>query len=375
MTTWDAAIRSKHAEEQRIVAVRPGNSRYTILTLPPSLATNVYDIGIFVIRSSATFGVCGGKVSAYGLQKLCRRFSMGLPIWAAALLSPWEARFISLAEFKIIYYPFMGTGFNTERLVLMARLCYAPIGVQDLKALVWGSEPDDKAVGKFVRGLVNSGHLGALEHWHTSFAVQDYSRISSQQNDRHRLMKMLKEPGVLFGGAAGETAAEGFVNDPEQSSPDVSQLQQSQRYVRETGFNYITPPSFDAHPEYRRKYEELQEQIRAMQAEGLGLGIPAEDVRFALSGGTETRFVITTNARQLRHMFNLRCCMRAQWEIRELFTGLLEAYREIAPNIFYRTGASCEELGYCAEGRMSCGKAATLDELLDKRGSPKTHPQ
>ncbi len=285
-----------------------------------------------------------------------------MPIRAATLRYPWEARFISVAEFEIIYYPFMGTGLNTERLVLMARLCYAPIGTQDLKAMVWGKEPDDKAVGKFVRGLVNSGHLGALEHWHTSFAVQDYSRISSQQNDRHRLMKMFKEPGVLFG-RPEDTAVEGYVNEAEQSSPDTSQLQQSQRYVRETGFNYITPPTFKAHPEYLRKYHELQEQIRALQAEGLELGIPAEDVRFSLSGGTETRFVITTNARQLRHMFNLRCCMRAQWEIRELFAGLLQAYRGIAPNIFYRTGASCEELGYCPEGKMSCGRTPTLDKL------------
>ena len=269
-----------------------------------------------------------------------------------------------MAEFEIIYYPFMGTEINTERLVLMARLCYAPIGAGDLKTMVWGSEPDDKSVGKFVRGLVNSGHLGALEHWHTSFAVQGYSRISSQQNDRHRLMKMLKEPGVLFGETpVGET----YVNDAEQSSPDVSQLQQSQRYVRETGFQYITPPSFDRHPDYLRKFQQFQEQIRDLQAEGLGLGIPAEDVRFSLSGATETRFVITTNARQLRHMFNLRCCIRAQWEIRELFLGLLQAYREIAPNIFHKTGASCEELGYCPEGRMSCGRAPTLDELSARR--------
>jgi len=66
-------------------------------------------------------------------------------------------------------------------------------------------------------------------------------------------------------------------------------------------------------------------------------------------------------------MFNLRCCIRAQWEIRELFLGLLQAYREIAPNIFHKTGASCEELGYCPEGRMSCGRAPTLDELSARR--------
>ena len=116
-------------------------------------------------------------------------------------------------------------------------------------------------------------------------------------------------------------------------------------------------------PEFLKRFETLQDEVLDMQRQGLSLGIPAEDVRFALTNATETRFVVTTNARQLRHMFNLRCCQRAQWEIREMFTRLLEQYKEIAPNIFYKAGASCDEFGYCPEGKMSCGRAPTLDEL------------
>lgn len=266
-----------------------------------------------------------------------------------------------MLKVRILYYPFMGTSVNTERLVLMAKLCYSPIGTEELFRMVHGNEPDDRSAGRFVRGLVESRHLGALEHWHTSFAVEGYSRISSQQNDRHRLMKMFKEPGVACHASAANPG--GFVNDPEPSSPDVSQLQQSQRYVAESDFRYITPPSFEAHPEYLEKYRQLQAQIKEMQALGLSLGLPPEDVRFSLSNATETRFVITTNARQLRHMFNLRCCQRAQWEIRELFCALLSEYKAIAPNIFHKAGASCEELGYCPEGKFSCGRAPTLQQL------------
>lgn len=275
-------------------------------------------------------------------------------------------------KFQIVYYPFMGTSINTERLMLMAKLCYAPIGTDELRDMVHGAKPGPKALGKFIRTLVKSGHLGALEHWHTSFAVEGYSRISSQQNDRHRLMKMFKEPGVMgnVDGGPGDTGGPGFINSPEQASSDVSQLQQSQRYVREDDFHYITPPSFGKHPEYLSKFNDLQARIRDLQAEGLTLGLPPEDVRFSLSNATETRFVITTNARHLRHMFNLRCCRRAQWEIRELSTGLLEAYKSIAPNIFYRAGASCEELGYCPEGEMSCGRAPVLESFLTARPEP-----
>jgi thymidylate synthase (FAD) len=262
-----------------------------------------------------------------------------------------------MLKYRIIYYPFMGTAINTERLVLMAKLCYSPIGADDIHEMVHTSSISDEACARFVRGLVTSGHMGALEHWHTSFAVEGYSRISSQQNDRHRLMKMLKEPGV----------PQAFENAPEESSPDVSQLQQSQRYVPERQFEYITPPSFSRDPEFKKRYEALQAEVQELQRLGLSHGLPPEDVRFALTNATETRFVITTNARQLRHMFNLRCCQRAQWEIRELFCGLLSEYQAIAPNIFHNAGASCDDLGYCPEGKMSCGRAPTLEELLKRK--------
>ena len=172
---------------------------------------------------------------------------------------------------------------------------------------------------------------------------------------------MFKDAGVLY------------INEPEQGSPDTSQLQQSQRYVREDNFRYVVPPSFASKPEFLRRFQRLQEEVLEIQREGLRAGLPAEDVRFALTNATETRFVVTTNARQLRHMFNLRCCQRAQWEIRALFTELLDEYKKIAPNIFYRAGASCDDLGYCPEGKMSCGRAPTLAALkhaYEKSGKP-----
>jgi len=242
---------------------------------------------------------------------------------------------------KILYYPYMRTDIDTENIILLARLCYNSFSIDDLERLLYSNEPERKA--DFICDLIRAGHLGALEHWHTTFAVEGYSRISSQQNDRHRLIKMLREPGVNI-----------IIDDGEQGSTDVSQLQQSQRYVREDDFRYVVPQSFREHPEYLQRYIALQDEVKQMQVDGLRLGLPPEDVRYSLTNATETRFVITTNARQLRHMFNLRCCKRAQWEIRTLFDGLLLDYQRIAPNIFWKAGASCVEFGYCPEGKYSC---------------------
>ena len=41
------------------------------------------------------------------------------------------------------------------------------------------------------------------------------------------------------------------------------------------------------------------------------------------------------NVRELLHFFELRCCNRAQWEIRELAHKMLELVRPTAPYVFF----------------------------------------
>jgi thymidylate synthase ThyX len=55
-------------------------------------------------------------------------------------------------------------------------------------------------------------------------------------------------------------------------------------------------------------------------------------VRFALTNATETRFVITTNARQLRHMFNLSAASGPSGDTGVVYRATNE-YKKIAPNI------------------------------------------
>ena len=60
-------------------------------------------------------------------------------------------------------------------------------------------------------------------------------------------------------------------------------------------------------------------------------------------------------ARELGHFLRLRTCERAQWEIRALARSMLLQLRESAPEVFSAFGPSCKVLGYCPEGRLSCG--------------------
>lgn len=70
--------------------------------------------------------------------------------------------------------------------------------------------------------------------------------------------------------------------------------------------------------------------------------------------------VLTMNVRSLYNFFNLRCCERAQTEIRQLAYLMLNEVKKVAPNLFENAGAPCKKLGYCPEGSYGCGKYPPL---------------
>ena len=86
-----------------------------------------------------------------------------------------------------------------------------------------------------------------------------------------------------------------------------------------------------------------------------------EDARFVLPNACATKMMLTMNARSLLNFFRLRCCNRAQWEIRELATQMCALVKEVAPTIFRYAGPPCIK-GRCSEGKMTCGKMQEMKE-------------
>jgi len=70
---------------------------------------------------------------------------------------------------------------------------------------------------------------------------------------------------------------------------------------------------------------------------------------------------VTMNARELLHFFGVRCCERAQWEIREMALEMLKLVKPIAPTIFKDAGPGCLTAP-CPEGTLTCGKAMEIRE-------------
>ena len=99
-----------------------------------------------------------------------------------------------------------------------------------------------------------------------------------------------------------------------------------------------------------------------------------EDARFVLPNACETKMVMTMNCRSLNNFFNLRCCNRAQWEIRAVADEMLRLVYPLAPHVFAAAGPRCLA-GPCPEGGMCCGKQnavrdkyATLKQEAENHG-------
>ncbi|MGD9559574.1 MAG: FAD-dependent thymidylate synthase, partial [Oscillospiraceae bacterium] len=191
------------------------------------------------------------------------------------------------------------------------------------------------------------GHESPTEHASFTFAIEGVSRSLLAQITRHRI---------------------------------ASFSVQSQRYVRLDGFEYVLPPEVAAVPEakalfdetmaadaerYKRLTEVLAEKHTArLVAEGMDEAEATrvaqkqaiEDARFVLPNAGTTKMMVSMNARSLNNFFRLRCCNRAQWEIRALAEEMLRQVAAVAPALFARSGPGCA-FGACTEGKMTCGRA------------------
>lgn len=184
-----------------------------------------------------------------------------------------------------------------------------------------------------LRGALTCGHDSVIEHAVFTFKVEGVSRILLAQLTRHRIASF----GV-----------------------------ESQRYVDMEGFAAIEPPSIVQNSTLFGEYLDLLCEIEGFYHKAKAFGIPKEDARYILPMATSTRLIVTMNARELMHFFELRCCNRAQWEIRKLADRMLAECRRVAPEIFGHAGCSCMQNKPCPEGRKSCKQPRNMNLQGDK---------
>lgn len=231
-----------------------------------------------------------------------------------------------------------------------AKLCYSDSDIEDLKESI-----DEAKTKALLKDLMSMGHESPIEHANFTFGVEGISRSLSHQLVRHRI---------------------------------ASFSQQSQRYVNLDNFPYIIPPEIEQNEHAKKRFIEsmeeskkaysdikkilinehtekfIQQGINETSAKKKAEKISLEDARYVFPNACETKIVFTMNARSLKNFFGLRCCNRAQWEIRNLAIEMLKILRENYPILFNDFGPPCYK-GSCTEGKFTCGKAKEVRDFFE----------
>ena len=224
-----------------------------------------------------------------------------------------------------------------DRLYISARTCYSTLTSLELCKEAQTKSLQEKI--ELIKKVLNSGHTSIAEHISFTFLISDISRSCSHQLVRNRI---------------------------------ASYSQASQRYINFSGrtFKYVTPPAIKNNDNLCKEYDLIMEQLKNFYDRAVQAGVKAEDARFVLPNAACTNVSMTMNLRELMHVTNLRCCSRAQWEIRAVFLKIRDILSSLYPWMKEYLDANCKQLGYCPEG-SSCGAAPKLSELLEIFGKYK----
>lgn len=155
--------------------------------------------------------------------------------------------------------------------------------IAKIASICYDSDPKNPL--GLVKHLYRNGHHSVFEHVYFTFKIEGISRACSHQLVRHR---------------------------------HCSFTQRSQRYCSEDGFDFVTPPSIDP-----KAFAKDMEDFKDLYEDYQRSGVSNEDARFVLPNACETSLYLSCNLRELIHMSNERLCMRAQWEIRELVSRMV----------------------------------------------------
>jgi thymidylate synthase (FAD) len=213
----------------------------------------------------------------------------------------------AFAEPDHLRVQWMGEGSDGEKLAEFAgRLCYMS-----------QRNPANRTTREYLENIKKQAHGSVLEHANYSLLLEGISRSLTHELVRHRA---------------------GFA---------YSQL--SQRYVDESVADFVMPPAIvgdaalestwqkqmeDAQRTYVSLVEQLMERYAWVADRVHRRKMAREAARGVLPNSTETKIVVTGNARAWRTMLELRAGEGAELEIRRMAVAVIRIFEKEAPAFF-----------------------------------------
>lgn len=201
---------------------------------------------------------------------------------------------------------------ESEELVEAAgRICY----------MSFGPHQSPKTNDEYIRNLIQMGHESVLEHVNWTFVVEGVSRAFTHQLVRHRV-------GFAF-----------------------SQL--SQQYHDESEAEFVEPLHLDQFPKAQAAWKNSVKVankayrliIDTVSKDDRRLGVEKKNhealravrsmARSVLPNATETKIIVTANARAIRHFLRVRGAILGDAEMRIFSAEMLKLLSTEAPAVFF----------------------------------------
>lgn len=201
-------------------------------------------------------------------------------------------------------------------------LHYTPIDIiAKATSLPYQSNPSNK----LVENVWNSNHRSIARHGMASFLVEDVSQSLLRQISRH---------------------------------PHISLTVKSSRYCDMSGADIYVPDDICKDNEKYKEYikdmsQILQKYSKWKQYEDNSNKTDIAKLFLPLASTTD--LVLSGNYQALYEFCQLRNCIRAEKEIRNLSLEITKILKKIIPEIFKKLGCKGDEYKICPE-HISCGK-------------------
>lgn len=125
--------------------------------------------------------------------------------------------------------------------------------------------------------------------------------------------------------------------------------------------NYTIPETIKLKG-WENKFKEIVKENIEVFERLKSMGVAEEDLIYFYIGGQMCNVLTTMNARNAQWICRMRCCNKAQWQIRNIAKEMAKQIREVAPLIGKGLGPTCITNHVCNEGKESCG---LIDKILE----------
>ncbi len=131
--------------------------------------------------------------------------------------------------------------------------------------------------------------------------------------------------------------------------------------------NFILPATIKAKPELEELFLKAHKENIKVFEEFKNADIAEEDLIYFYLGCQMLNVITTMNGRTLQWVLRMRCCNKAQWQIRGIAKEIAKQVKEVSPLLGKGLGSTCVTDLVCNEGKECCGLINTLLEQKNNK--------